>query len=105
MTGEVLFRGRSIRLIVMELCHYPEYGDYTVMPGEDLGLNLAATQQALRTCDELQFEGLQPPMLLLAKAHMPLTLYDTGRLLVENVRPDFPETALQAAQQILSRAL
>lgn len=94
------YRNRTFDLIATNLCHYGDYGDYEVFPSEELDLDLQALAETLAE-HGYEIEGSSQKALLLHHNQAVLTVFPTGRMIVENVRPGTYEEAISIGCQML----
>lgn len=77
--------------VVLTLCSHGDHGDFQVMPRRTLSLDLAALKERLAG---LGFRAAVDGERLLANVDgCSIMMYDAGRAVLENVRPDSEDAA------------
>lgn len=94
------WRGRDLELVVINLCHYGESGDYEVFFTEDLGLD---PRQAAALLHDQGYEVARPTArsVLVRDGGAELTIFDSGRIILENVRPGTFDDAIRLGRRAL----
>lgn len=90
----------KIELTIFNLCSHQGSGDYEVIPDRELNLDLLSLKDRIISSHFL-IEGVNQEICLAKREQLFLTIYPTGRIILEEVRPDQPEIAFQILQEIL----
>jgi hypothetical protein len=81
-----IYRDRPIELATVNLCHYGNYGDYELFPSEELDLDLQILA-AMLIERGYEVKGQSPKAMLVRDNQAMLTLFPTGRMIIEHVKP------------------
>ncbi len=90
----------QIQLIIFNLCSHDGSGDYEVLPDRTLYLNLPTMREDILNAGFF-IEGVNKELCLARREKLFITIYPVGRILLEGVKPDQPEVAVQILQEIL----
>lgn len=86
---------------VYNLCNNDGYGDYECFPDRELCLDLPAAIPRLRVA-EFQVRAVNPHLCLIAYGEaVEITLFASGRVIIEHLAPDDPREALALTRRLL----
>lgn len=87
---------------VYNLCNNDGYGDYECFPNHELQLDLQAAIPRLRA-EGFRVRVVSPRFCLIAWGEaVEITLFASGRVIIEHLSPDDPRVALSLTQQLMS---
>lgn len=101
MKIQLSYTNKKVSYCIITLCSYGDYGDYEAFPTVPLNLNsklLAGSLQS--TCgDSLRFNKSR----LVAKfMQADITVFESGRMILENISPDSQKAAGIVIQALLA---
>lgn len=88
------FNNKEIILYSWSLCNYEEYGDYEIFPSESLDIDLKSINDNIIK-NNISVSLLNDKFILFIFENTEITLYTTGRAVLEHVAPDTHEKALE----------
>jgi hypothetical protein len=93
------YQDRSITLYCINLCSYGDSGDYELFPDEDMGILLI---DQVKNLDNIgcSIVDVNESVGFLHLRGMEITLYPSGRMIIENVKPDDRLVAIETARNI-----
>ena len=103
MKARGTYRNQTFDLVVINLCHYGDHGDYELLPSEELDLDLPALAGTLAD-HGCEIEGQSQNTLLLHDDRAILTIFQTGRMIIENVSPSTFEHAITIGCRMIQAA-
>jgi hypothetical protein len=90
----------SVNFRVYNLCSGKDYGDYEGFPDKELKLDL---QEQARRLDNSGYliDGINESICLAHRNELELTIFPSGRVILEHVTPDNAEHAFQLLAEAL----
>jgi hypothetical protein len=86
---------------VYNLCNNDGYGDYECFPDHELELDLRAAIPRLRA-EGFRVRAVNPRLCMIAYGEaVEITLFASGRVIIEHLAPDDPRVALSLTRQLL----
>jgi hypothetical protein len=92
----------GIPLFCVSLCSWGDSGDWEVFPAEELNLIL---EDVVGTISRRGWKVVasSESVVLAESGELKITLFPSGRIIIEHVRPDDRAVALDIARDMLSR--
>jgi hypothetical protein len=95
-------RVNGIPLFCVSLCSWGDFGDWEVFPAEELNLIL---EDVVSTISRRGWKVIasNESVVLAESGERKITLFPSGRIIIEHVRPDNRDAALDIVRDVLSR--
>jgi len=100
MRQQITHEGRQVELVVTNLCSYGDHGDYELFPSEPLDLQFDDLAGLIRN-EGLMLKTASRRLLLFQLNEVEITLYPSGRMILENIRPNSYHVAMELGQKII----
>jgi hypothetical protein len=94
-------RLKGIQLFCVNLCSWGDSGDWEVFPAEELNLQLSSIVSIISDRG-WKVAASNESVVLAESGERKITLFCSGRIIIEQVRPDNRDTALRIALEVLS---
>ena len=94
-------QGAKIDYYTMNLCSYGDHGDYELFPGEDLRLDLFSYERQWKK-EDVALDCMTEEVAFLKAGRVDVTLYRSGRMVLESVMPDDEREAIRIGKKILA---
>ncbi len=98
------FGAGTVTCLVSVLCHHGDRGDFQAFPTRKLSLDVAEVGRRLKAAGAVRAR-LAGGRLLFEWRGIEVTLFSSGRMMLENVRPDRTERAAESVSEVLENAL
>ena len=90
----------KIDYYTMNLCSYGDHGDFELFPHEELDLNLFSYEKQWRM-EDVSLDCMTEEVAFLKAGRVDVTLYRSGRMILESVMPDDEREAIRIGKKIL----
>ncbi len=94
----------TLTYLITVLCHHGDRGDFQAFPTRNLTLDVAQAGRRLKASGALRAR-LAGGRLLFDWRNAAVTWFSSGRMMIENVRPDRTERAAEIIAEVLENAL
>lgn len=100
MKKSIAFNGKDVDCYTIQLCSYGETGDFEFIPSEPLNIEFKNVIEFMR--NEVQrFRSASENFLMFEIGETEITFYQSGRMILENVKPAKNEAAMAVSEKIL----
>ena len=96
MKIRALYRGETVAVYAVDLCHYGDRGDYEVFPDRELGIDIEKMSAEL-VAGGFELDYVSDEVLIFRRGNTEYTAYPDGRLIIESLRPGSTAQAIEAA--------
>ncbi|MBD3287184.1 hypothetical protein GF337_00125 [candidate division KSB1 bacterium] len=103
MKKSIAFGNKNIECFAIQLCSYGESGDFEFMPSESLQLKFDEITQQMKE-KVPNFRNATERFLMFQLREAQVTLYPSGRMILENVKPAQKQIAMEIGEKILKLA-
>lgn len=100
MRQQITYKDQPIDLVLTNLCSYEDHGDYELFPSAPLDLPFADMVGQIREEGHL-LKAATNRLLLFQWNDVEITLYSSGRMILENIRPNTYHVAMALGQRII----
>lgn len=98
MNKAIKLNGKKINLIVKDLCHKGDFGNYKITLEKKITFDLKSMSEKLKK--EYTVDKLHQLFMIVKKSPLSISIARHGKIMIEKVSPDTPEKALEIAKTV-----
>ncbi|TES93155.1 MAG: hypothetical protein E3J87_02935 [Candidatus Cloacimonadota bacterium] len=99
MIKRIKINGEEVDLTIKDLCHKKDFGNYKLTIEKKIEFDLEAMSKKLSK--DFEIDKLHKLFMIIKKPPLSISIARHGRIMIEKVVPDTPDTVIEIAEKVL----